>query len=372
MNYLENRFVNHKPKAKVTEANTKKPQDLSSSPSVPSQAQDSRVNSAKEQEADVHQFAHYNTKNHALYVYNNADKMYKLDGEQITLLDNGVDGVQFVSNPQHEPFEFHPKLVQDGLFWRIMIHPLNVSPLSAVPAQAGENQTSPSSGIHSSIWTSGFSKFSPITQKARFSFWLHSLPFCSLFPAKPIFVLIGEQGSGKTVAHQKIGRFLFGSQFHVEYISREREEDFIDIVTNSVFAVFDNVDCNIPWLEDYLISVATCEPIIHPKTSPPTKIFPSPCGCFIALNARKLPFAEFIPERCNILSLRSITKEQLEGIAFQLLVIQLNRIKEPIPEEEIYQEVADNRNALWSEFLLKPNSHVITFASDAEFFKLKR
>jgi hypothetical protein len=53
-------------------------------------------------------------------------------------------------------------------------------------------------------------------------------------------------------------------------------------------------------------------------------------------------------------------------------VIQLNRIKEPIPEEEIYQEVADNRNALWSEFLLKPNSHVITFASDAEFFKLKR
>jgi hypothetical protein len=193
-----------------------------------------------------------------------------------------------------------------------------------------------------------------------------------LFPAKPIFVLIGEQGSGKTVAHQKIGRFLFGSQFHVEYISREREEDFIDIVTNSVFAVFDNVDCNIPWLEDYLISVATCEPIIHPKTSPPTKIFPSPCGCFIALNARKLPFAEFIPERCNILSLRSITKEQLEGIAFQLLVIQLNRIKEPIPEEEIYQEVADNRNALWSEFLLKPNSHVITFASDAEFFKLKR
>ena len=98
MNYLENRFANHKPKAKVREANTKKSQDLSSSPSLRS-----RVNSAKEREADVHKFAHYNTKNHALYVYNNADKMYKLDGEQITLLDNGVDGVQFVSNPQHEP-----------------------------------------------------------------------------------------------------------------------------------------------------------------------------------------------------------------------------------------------------------------------------
>ena len=65
MNYLENHFANHKPprsdgilvgKAKVTEVNTKKSQDLSSSPSrsLSSNAvKGSRVNSAKEREAET-------------------------------------------------------------------------------------------------------------------------------------------------------------------------------------------------------------------------------------------------------------------------------------------------------------------------------
>jgi len=163
----------------------------------------------KGQETEVQRFAFYDKGGHALYIFNNANQIYRLNGESVELVDNGTDGNLFVGNPLHEPFTYECG-VSDK------IHALVVDPIPFVDG----NDVNLSSD----------------EQKRIFSAWLCTLFFESLQPTKPLQFFLGAKGAGKTTKQRIIGQWLFGKKFDVMPINMDKEDSFVSAVTNNSFS----------------------------------------------------------------------------------------------------------------------------------------
>ncbi|MFQ6042974.1 MAG: hypothetical protein ACE5PV_19145 [Candidatus Poribacteria bacterium] len=255
--------------------------------------------------ASVFQFAHYDAARNILYIYNNAHQVYRLDGERIELVNNGTDGVFFLHKPQCEPFYYLGTHNQNNLD-ELMINPVNFSKGDNVILNRDE-------------------------QRILFRLWLYSLFFESLLPTKPIQVLIGPKGSGKTMAQKVIGKLLFGEQFQVTEMP-SREDAFVTKITHKYFVAFDNVDGRTTWLNDQLARVATGEEITRRRlytTNDEATYVPR---CFLSLSTREPDFRR-------------------DDVVDRLLIFQLDRLKEWHNEFEMLQTVLKHRDVLWTELL---------------------
>ena len=273
---------------------------------------------------DVYRFAHFDIKQNVLYTYNNAHQIYRLDGSNITLIDNGTENILFLKNPLGEPFEYNHDSIQEGLFKKVMVASINFTIGASAPLQ-------------------------PEEQRQLYEYYLYSLFFPELLPAKPIEVLVGDKGSGKSVCQRKRGKLLYGERFNLKPIATDREDAFIATITNNHLASFDNVDSKITWLNDHLASASTGEEISRRKLYTTNEEINYPVNCFITLNTRTPQFKRpDVVDRSLILRTETIELKKSEG--------------------EIYQEVAEKRNALWSELLEKLNLVVATIQSNQEAF----
>ena len=273
---------------------------------------------------EVYRFAHFDSKQKVLYVYNNAHQIYRLDGSNITLIDNGMENVLFLKNPLGEPFEYNHDSIQEGLFKKVMVDSINFTKGESAPLQ-------------------------PEEQRRLHECYFYSLFFPELLPAKPIEVLVGDKGSGKSVSQRKRGKLLYGERFNLKPIATDREDAFIATITNNHLASFDNVDSKIKWLNDHLASASTGEEISRRKLYTTNEEINYPVNCFITLNTRTPQFKRpDVVDRALILRTETIELKKSEG--------------------EIYQEVAEKRNALWSELLEKLNLVVATIQSNQEAF----
>jgi DNA primase len=178
---------------------------------------------------DVYKFAFYDNKKHILYVFNNADGIYRLDGKQIKLVANGTDGVLFLKDYDWEPFEYRNVGDTDYLS-ELIVNPINFV-----------------DGDHVNL--------SKDEQRFMFMLWIYSLFFESIQPTKPILTIIGEKGSGKTTVQRVAGKMLLGDRFDVTPIAKE--DDFDATISNNYVVCFDNVDGKIDWLNDRLAHTAT-------------------------------------------------------------------------------------------------------------------
>ena len=107
-----------------------------------------------------------------LYIYNNEDKLYRLNGKKVEALDNGTDGVIFLSDPLHQAFNYQAGS-DANMVNKLIVDPINFT-------------------------TSAWTQMSADEQRALFSVWLFSLFFESMLPTKPIQFFQGEKGSGKS------------------------------------------------------------------------------------------------------------------------------------------------------------------------------
>jgi hypothetical protein len=273
---------------------------------------------------EVRQFAYFSKEVPSLYVYNNKGQMYKLDGKQSQLVDNGTDGVLFLKNLFLEPFEYvnidNPAFLQ----------PLVRNPINFVD------------GTHVNL--------NKKEQEFLFALWLSSLFFESLQPTKPIFVLLGPKGSGKTTAMRLILKMLFGKQSDVTSLTKE--DDFDAAVTANSLICFDNVDGSIDWLNDRLAHTATGKMIQKRELYTTNKnicFFPK---CFLSLNAREPKFKR-------------------DDVVDRLLLFRVERLESFRSEEEILENILSHRNELWSELLNHLNFIVAALAQDKEPFTSK-
>ncbi|MHC4533481.1 MAG: toprim domain-containing protein [Planctomycetota bacterium] len=273
---------------------------------------------------EVYRFTHFDIKQKVLYVYNNDHQIYRLDGNNIMLIDNGMEDVLFMKNPLAEPFEYNPDSIEKGLFKKIMVDSINFTKGESAPLQ-------------------------PEEQKQLHEYYLYSLFFPELLPAKPIEVLVGDKGSGKSVCQRKRGKLLYSERFNLKPIATDREDAFIATITNNHLASFDNVDSKITWLNNHLASASTGEEVSLRKLYTTNEEINYPVNCFITLNTRTPQFKR-------------------PDVVDRSLILRTETIELKKPEGEIYQEVADKRNALWSELLEKLNLVVATIQSNQEAF----
>ena len=104
-----------------------------------------------------------------------------------------------------------------------------------------------------------------------------------------ILALIGDKGSGKTFALQRIGQVVIGPGFDVVSLSRE-ERDFDALVTNSPMVAFDNVDSGPAWLENRLATLATGGQIGRRELYTTNRQVTFPIKAFAAVTSRTPPF----------------------------------------------------------------------------------
>ena len=276
---------------------------------------------ARGTETEVYKCAFYDSNHYILYVYNNDDQIYRLDGKEVKLVANGTDGVLFLKDYDWEPFEY--KNIGDEGF----LLPLVVNPINFVD------------GEHVNL--------SKHEQRNILTIWLYTLFFESIQPTKPIQTIIGPKGSGKTTVQRVVGKMLFGKRFDVTPI--DKDDDFDATISNNYIASFDNVDGKIDWLNDRLAHTATGKMIQKRElytTNKNVRFFPK---CFLSLNAREPKFKR-------------------DDVVDRLLLFRVERLPSFRSEQSIINEILAHRDELWSELLNELNEIVAALAQDDEPF----
>lgn len=268
------------------------------------------------EEVEVHKLAHYDSENCRLYVSRFDGWVYRLDGRQIRKVSNGADGVFFLDNPSWQPFELVTGHIETDLLNSLVVSSANFGDLGDLSAA---------------------------NQQWLFSVWCRCQFFGSLHPTKPLLLVTGEKGGGKTLALRKWLKLLFGSRAEVTALERSKPDGFVAAVCSLPVAVFDNVDEQVSWLPDHLAQLATGVNIRRRKLYTTNQAVEFQPKCFVALTSRT---PKFIEGRDDVLD--------------RTLILQTQRRVEFSPENVQLDQVSRNRNILWTELLHNLNRIVAT------------
>jgi hypothetical protein len=282
------------------------------------------------EQVEVHRLAHYDTKTKTLYVSRFDGRVYLLDGTEIQEVKNGTDGVFFWDHNSWQPYEPAP-VGNRNLFDELITGSAN------------------------------FCESDDLTrtdQQWVLYAWYLAQFFASLHPTKPLMLITGEKGGGKTSCLRKWLKLLFGAKADVTALEGRKQDGFVAAICSSIVVAFDNVDENIKWLPDYLAQLATGITFQLRKYYTTNEVAEFQPDCFIALTTRT---PKFINGRDDVLD--------------RTLVLHTNRRKQFSPEGCQLQAIADNRNKLWGELLSRLNRIVaglrsVEAASDEIEFRM--
>jgi hypothetical protein len=260
---------------------------------------------SKGERAEIHRLSHYDSRRFTVYFYGGNNRVYRISCDRIDLVDNGTDGVLFVSDPRCKAFERVP--VPDGpsRFTEIITSKIN---FADDVLTAGERQR-------------------------IFELWFYSTFFESIMPTKPIVAFIGPKGSGKSITLRKTGMLLFGERFDVTPLTND-SKDFDAAVTNSPFVAFDNADHKCAWLNDRLATVATGGVIKRRELYTTNRLVEIPSRCFVGITAHTPHFRR-------------------DDVADRLLIMKVERFEEFVAEKTLLAEVVARRNDILSEVIEK-------------------
>jgi hypothetical protein len=259
------------------------------------------------EEVEVHRLAHYDCETRRLYVSRFDGWVYRFDGRQIRQVPNGTDGVFFCDSASWKAYELLRKRPIQGL----------LDTLIACSANFGD-----SNGLTAS------------DQQWLFSVWCLSQFFGSLHPTKPLLLMCGEKGGGKTLSLRKWLKLLFGRAADVTALERGKQDGFVAAVCSSPIVVFDNVDDQVSWLADHLAQLATGVSFKRRKYYTTNQQIEFQPQCFVALTSRT---PKFLETRDDVLD--------------RTLILQTERRQHFAPEQAQLDKIAQNRNLLWSELL---------------------
>lgn len=184
---------------------------------------------ARGMRAEMRRFARYDTTTHTAYLTNYNGTMSKIDGEHVTTVINGEDNVFFADDDGGVPCP-EPDIGPHGMLLDRLTNP-NFAP-------------------------SGLSGITPDQQQKALILWLFALAFPDLLIDKPILLVEGTMGSGKTTVVTHTQLVLTGAEEPM-VLQRNKEDDFGVILMRSPIALFDNTDSFIDWVPDAIAAYAT-------------------------------------------------------------------------------------------------------------------
>lgn len=208
-------------------------------------------------EIDIHQFAFYDEENFILYLYNTPKSILKITNNAISTIENGDEGVLFEELKSYKPFELVEIDKNKNYLSEYFLKNLNFE----------KNEYG-------------------IDVIKLIEIWFFSLFFESIMDTKPIFVVIGEKGSGKTSFLRRIGQFLMGEKFNVTSINSDYK-NLLSLITNNYFVVIDNMDSSTSQLNDSFARISTGHVIKMRELYTTNQEVEYNVKCFISLTSRK-------------------------------------------------------------------------------------
>lgn len=185
----------------------------------------------------------------------------------------------------------------------------------------------------------------PNWEKAKHSWaykvWTQSLFFNEICPTKPMMVLLGEKGSGKSMALRLLLRLLFGQWVQVSGVPTKPDDFSVTAAHYHLYAM-DNLDTLEPWLQDKLARISTGAMDEYRKLYTSKEMGILKYRCWIAVTART-------PD-----TLRR------DDLADRLLLLPLNRVEDADRRREslFLAEIDELRNAWWGDLLSSLNAVV--------------
>lgn len=211
-------------------------------------------------DVDIHRFAYFDKENYVIYIYNTSNSIFKITESVVTTIENGDEGVLFEESNDYTPFSLVSFDKSKNYLSEYLTKSLNLE--------------------HNEYNIDVF-KLAEI--------WFYSLFFESIMPTKPIFVLIGEKGSGKTSFLRRSGQILMGEKFDVTSISSDYK-NLTTLITNNYFVVIDNLDSPTTQINDTLARISTGQVIKIRDLYTTNKQVDFTAKCFVALTSRKPHF----------------------------------------------------------------------------------
>lgn len=254
------------------------------------------------QETTIYQFSRYQSD--ILYLYKGSEKVFRITSEGWAEVPNGTDGILFL-NPDMEPVELSSDVEASGALDRLI----------KIPNFDGSGNLSSEQ------------------ESQLYRLWVFSLFFESRLPTKPILLLLGVKGSGKTMGLRALLRALFGKKAQVLTLSKDNKDAFEATVTSHHLAAFDNLDGEIPWLPNHLAIAATGGDIPKRKLYTTNEFVSYPVRCFLALTSRE-------PD--------SLTRDD---VVDRLLTLKVDRMLQFTPESQFLAEIDAARPKIWTELV---------------------
>lgn len=256
------------------------------------------------QKTRFYRHSHYDPERKILYLSNRGQEIIRITTKGIDVVPNGTDGVLF-NEPNllpYLPLRFIDDPETESSFRESLIESVNF--------------TDEKTGI------------SKVNQKRIYEAFLLSLYFPELMPTRPILVLSGEKGSGKSSALRQAGRMMFDPCFDVRLMP-DNPAEFDVAVTNESFVVFDNADSHSRWIEDKLAACATGTTISKRRlfTTNEQQVFS--VDARIAITARTPKFRR-------------------EDVTERLIILKVGRFSSFRPEHELNQEFERSRGRILS------------------------
>lgn len=181
---------------------------------------------------DVRRFAYYDKVEQKLYISRYDGTCYQIDGEEVIIKANGHGPAVFLDDDQgvscDEPIVGNHRVLLKNL--------------------VDDLQYAPTTGTGGGM--------SPEIQKTCLAIWMFTIAFPELMPAKPLLLVEGEKGSGKTLALQRIAIALHGKHMPLS-IAKKEDPDFGVKILRSPIAIIDDVNEPVDWLRDTLCTYCT-------------------------------------------------------------------------------------------------------------------
>jgi hypothetical protein len=261
-------------------------------------------------------FSYYDWEHNLLYVYNNGGKVFRLDGYEIHVVDNGTDGVLFKDREDN-------RLIPTDV-----IDPTTHQPTSIPP------ETPTLTEAIFSIPNYAAATAEESADLARL--WTLSTFFSGFMEARPHLVVTGPTNSGKTMVFQLLQELFVGPETRVDSVPNDKTT-FESVVSNTHLVFFDNVDTPNKWFADSIAEAATGIQFTRRVLYTTNESVTYRVQCFLGLTTRDPWFSR-------------------TDIATRLVVLQTERRRDTVNPLLLLARVRQNRNALWTQLLRDLNA----------------
>lgn len=272
------------------------------------------------EEVDIHDMFYYDKDKNILYIYNRENSYYKLDGETIEKVPNGLQGVffrqgkvegeiEYIEPENREDFEIKGQKEmfkgQGNNFEQALVNRVNYTQKGALTKEQ---------------------------QRLQMLIQLYQIPFYSEMETRPILTIVGPRGSGKTIALEWIGQFLISPEFTVG--KESNKENFVVSVSNRLYYVMDNLDKTPEWLYDILASVSTGVELSKRSLYTEFDEAVRKPDCFVGITTRNPEFNR-------------------DDLVDRMLIFYADRFDKNIFKKHLYEplEKPEYYNVLWSDFM---------------------